>query len=310
MTSSLSQADQYLLDAIRRGDPAAWEQFVQRYQGRLLAFAQGRLGQAADAEDLVQETFINFLKGMDVFRGQASLETYLFTILRRKIIDAYRSSGARKVGLIQDIYPGDAVAAGSERPSDPFGHFSAETPTASWYARNAETQDQQKGALTEAVTELIEALKAALKFRDLKIVELLFYCKLANKDIAALLDITENNVALIKHRCLKQLHGRIERLCPDTEGLSGELESTLAALWESRRLSCLKRSTLGQYHLGSLEPEWADYADFHLNRLGCLTCRASLEDLQRQTAAGEQKTLHKRILESSVGFLKKADERK
>jgi RNA polymerase sigma-70 factor (ECF subfamily) len=84
--SELTEAERYLLESIRQGDADAWSQLVQRYQGRLLAFAHGRMRRSADAEDLVQETFLAFLKGLAAFRGQANLETYLFTILRRKII--------------------------------------------------------------------------------------------------------------------------------------------------------------------------------------------------------------------------------
>ena len=90
----LSEAERFLLDAARRGDEQGWPQLVDRYQGRLLAFARSRVGNASDAEDLVQETFIGLLRGLDRFRGESSLETYLFSILRRRIIDSRRGKAA------------------------------------------------------------------------------------------------------------------------------------------------------------------------------------------------------------------------
>ena len=39
----------------------SWSDFVSRYQGRLLRFARAKLPQRADAEDVVQETFVAFL---------------------------------------------------------------------------------------------------------------------------------------------------------------------------------------------------------------------------------------------------------
>ena len=63
---------------------------MQRYQGRLVAFARSRRLSDADAEDLVQETFVHFLRGLPAFRAQASVETYLFVILRRRVVEYFR----------------------------------------------------------------------------------------------------------------------------------------------------------------------------------------------------------------------------
>ena len=99
--SEPSRADTFLLEQIRRGEADGWAQLVKRYQGRQLAFAQSRLPNAADAEDLVQETFMAFLRSLGSFRAEASIETFLFTILRHKIIDHLR--GRRwNTCLIQD----------------------------------------------------------------------------------------------------------------------------------------------------------------------------------------------------------------
>ena len=102
--NKISQAEQYLLGQIRRGDNEAWSQLVNRYEGRLLHFAQAKLPLHTDCEDIVQETFVSFLKSLNNYLQKCSLETYLFTIIRRKIIDAYRRKQSRGRGLIQDIY--------------------------------------------------------------------------------------------------------------------------------------------------------------------------------------------------------------
>ena len=102
MNEQLSQAERFLLEGIRRGDSEAWSQFVDRYRGRLLAFATSRLRSSADAEDVLQDAFMAFLKGLGRFRGEAGLETYLFTILRRRIVDFFRGK-RRHVCLLHDI---------------------------------------------------------------------------------------------------------------------------------------------------------------------------------------------------------------
>ena len=85
MNNSLSEIDQQLLSGVRSGNSDAWAEIVSQFQGRLLAFARRRLKQSADAEDVVQETFLSLLKSLETFRGESSLETWLFQLLRRRI---------------------------------------------------------------------------------------------------------------------------------------------------------------------------------------------------------------------------------
>ena len=59
--SSPSEIDALIVRRIRDGDGDAWCDLIARYEGRLLAFAQSRLGRRAPSEDVVQETFIGFV---------------------------------------------------------------------------------------------------------------------------------------------------------------------------------------------------------------------------------------------------------
>jgi hypothetical protein len=63
--------------------------------------------------------------------------------------------------------------------------------------------------------------------------------------------------------------------------------------------------TIGGFVLGTLDPDWRAYVDFHLNTLGCHFCRANLEDLRPQPEEQIPPVLRTRIMESTVGFLKK-----
>jgi len=301
--SELTQADRYLLEQIRQGEPPGWSQLIERYQGRLLAFAQSRLAQRADAEDIVQETFLAFLKVLKNFREQASLETFLFTILRHKIVDRYRAKNTKDVSLLQDIYPKRENDSGS---SDAFSKIAGREETASWYARRDELHDQQHKVLSDALAELVKGLRDSLNFRDLEIVELLFFCQLPNKDIAQITNLKPKNIAVIKHRSLKQLRERIEQTSYAIVVSSPIFENLLTEVWKNQRLSCPKRSTIGGFLLGTLDSPWHEYVDFHLNKLGCHFCRANLEDLRQQNTANEQNNLRQRILESTVGFLHKS----
>ena len=61
---------------------------------------------------------------------------------------------------------------------------------------------------------------------------------------------------------------------------------------------------LGRFVLGTLEPAWHSYVDFHVNKLGCQFCRANLEDLRKQSEQ-QPRALHDRVLQSTVGFFRK-----
>ncbi len=86
----------------------------------------------------------------------------------------------------------------------------------------------------------------------------------------------------------------------DTDGHS------LGSIWRRERLTCLSRDQFGAYLLGTLEPEIADYVDFHLETIGCRYCQANLADLREQQAqqATGTETRRRKYFQSSVGYLK------
>ena len=114
--SRLTAAERYLIDRIRESDAEAWRQLVDRYHGRLRAFAARELPSPSDADDIVQETFIGLLQSLGGFRGDSSLETFLFLILRRRVADYYRRRRP----------PTSAEVADSSKPNDEDELYSAE----------------------------------------------------------------------------------------------------------------------------------------------------------------------------------------
>ena len=70
-----------LIDALRRGEEAAFVTLVRRYHQSLLRIALLYVSNGAAAEDVVQETWLAVLRGIDRFEGRASLKTWLVHIL-------------------------------------------------------------------------------------------------------------------------------------------------------------------------------------------------------------------------------------
>lgn len=83
---------------------------------------------------------------------------------------------------------------------------------------------------------------------------------------------------------------------------------TIGAIWRRARLSCPSRTELGQYILGTLAAEPADYVRFHLDTIGCRYCHANLADLQAASKTDDQPAQRRqRYFQTSAGYLKNKD---
>jgi RNA polymerase sigma-70 factor (ECF subfamily) len=71
--------------------PSKW---IENYADSLFNYAIVRVSDREIAKDLVQETFLSGLQGLASFRGDSSEKTWLFSIMKNKIIDHYRKSAA------------------------------------------------------------------------------------------------------------------------------------------------------------------------------------------------------------------------
>ena len=84
---------------------------------------------------------------------------------------------------------------------------------------------------------------------------------------------------------------------------------TVGEIWRRGRLSCLTRSQLGSYLLGTLDSKLVDYIEFHLDTAGCRICTANLDDLRQAASAdpeeADRSQRRRRYFESSAGRLAK-----
>ncbi|MFO0914927.1 MAG: sigma-70 family RNA polymerase sigma factor [Pirellulales bacterium] len=296
--SELSAADQYLIAEIRRGNADGWAQLVDRYQGRLLAFARQQLRNPSECEDVVQETFLSFLQSVAKYREDASLETYLFMLVRRRIVDYLRRQG--RISLSSCSLQESLADEGADLPR--VSELADRQDEASEIMMERERHKAQLQALHAAIKDVVQGLQTQERFRDLQVVELIFYAQLRNKQIAELLQMDEKQVALRKHRMIERLGQRVGR-----EGDASHVpldDSLLTQAWEQLRPSCPKRTTLGKLVLGALDGPWKDYIQFHVHELGCRFCQANLADVQLEAQPDRPDPARQRILQSSIGFFR------
>jgi len=290
-----SRADTYLVDAVCRGDADAWRDLIARYEGRLLSFARRRLADQAEAEDIVQETFLGLLRSLPTYDRNRSLETYLFAILRNKLHDHFRRLHPGRRQSLEQLEPDEAPSAWLD------------TETPSRHAAARESADARRRALCESLRRWVEQCRVQRRFQELIAIEMLVVLGMRNKEVAADLGLGETAVAGIKFRVLQRWRDLAASVGATCDWQEDDLrrDSPIGQIWRQEGISCLKRSTLGRYLLGALDEDWTTYVQFHTEIAGCERCLANLDDLRSEDARDDaaRQQWRQRCFASSVGFL-------
>ena len=113
--AAVPSSDQQLAEEAQRGSVAGFEELVRRYQVPLLHFLRNRTRSTADAEDLVQETFVRAYENLHRYQSPYRFSTWLFTIAHRISLNERRkrrpSGGPDGIELLPDGRVDPAAAA-------------------------------------------------------------------------------------------------------------------------------------------------------------------------------------------------------
>ena len=108
------QGDAKLIAMVRSGNPGAFETIVDRYQGRLLGFSRQMLGSTEDAEDVLQEVFVNAYRAMLRDEREINLRPWLYRIARNRCLNHLRKPTADAQESM-DMVPAVEAASTAER---------------------------------------------------------------------------------------------------------------------------------------------------------------------------------------------------
>ena len=175
--------DSELIVRARRGDSAAYEEIVHRYQQVAFRTAYVITGSAADAEDAAQEGFVKAHRALDRFRVGAELRPWLLRIVANEARNRLRSSGRRQrleLRLTEGFRPGDA----------------APSPEAV-----AVATDERRRLL---------ALVNSLSDEDRLVIASRYFLELTGEETAATLGIPEGTVKSRLSRALARLRSKVE----------------------------------------------------------------------------------------------------
>jgi RNA polymerase sigma-70 factor, ECF subfamily len=190
----MSDDEAQLVADVRRGEPAAWERLIAKYEGRLLAFVSSRLHDESNAEDVVQEAFLGFLISLPNYDEATPLEAFLFSITAHKLTDVLRRTGRRPM---LSLMPSTDSQSGHEPVS--------RDRKASSLARSNEYKVAQQKVIVDCLRGLIQSWFSRGEFERLECMELLFVRGWSNKDVAAKLGISEQSVANHKDFTVRKL---------------------------------------------------------------------------------------------------------
>lgn len=168
----------------------------------MLRFARLQLRDDSLAEDAVQEAIEAALVGIGKYSGQAALKTWVFGILRNKIIDLLRS-GKKTVGLAT-IVGDDDEGAGLDALFRTNGHWQPQARPGAWAAPEESFENKQFWAVFEACMEhLPENVARVFMMREMLDFE--------TSEICAEAAITANNCHVILHRARTGLRACLEK---------------------------------------------------------------------------------------------------
>jgi RNA polymerase sigma-70 factor (ECF subfamily) len=183
------------LAALRDGDDVALTALFESYADRIYRLAEGLLHDAAEAEDVVQESFVKALTNLDRFEGRSGIGTWLYRVAYNTAMDRLRKRGRATLA-----YEGDAVAL----PHSLVDWSS--TPEEQLLDNEART------ALDTATDTLSAPLRAVFLLRDVE--------GLSTSDAAEALGISESAAKVRLHRARLQLRERLSEYFSErlTEG--------------------------------------------------------------------------------------------
>jgi len=93
----MNSADVAIIESIRKRDKKTLLRFYRQHHAKIHHFIRRQIRDEATAEELVQDTFYDFIEAVRDFRGDSSPVTFLFGIARHKVIDHIRKKKVKQI---------------------------------------------------------------------------------------------------------------------------------------------------------------------------------------------------------------------
>ena len=197
-----------LVARLRAGDEAAFAFLVDMYGRSMLRVARLYVRDRAAAEEVVADTWLAVLRGIDRFEGRSSLRTWIFSIL----VNLAKTRGVRESRTVPfSALAGDDAESGEPSvPGDRFLPAGSPWPgtwssgPAQWNAPLQRLLSQEtRGVIDQAIEGLPEMQRRVVTLRDVE--------GWPAGEVAELLGISDENQRVLLHRARTKLREAIDR---------------------------------------------------------------------------------------------------
>ncbi len=175
--------DQEIIDSIRNGNHSDFSILVDRYKNKAFSMLKRMLRNEFDAEEVLQDAFLNAYRSLNSFKGEAKFSTWFYRIVYNSALTKL-SSKRRKI---------------EQEMSSVEDHLNLES--------NFNSIDAEKKNVSELVNEMINLLPEKYS----TIITLFYLNELTCEEIAETMNITLSNVKVLLHRARNAMRDMIEK---------------------------------------------------------------------------------------------------
>jgi RNA polymerase sigma-70 factor (ECF subfamily) len=207
MPTVADATDEDLVERARGGDEEAFTELVRRYSPGLLRLARTYVPSQAVAEDVVQETWLGVLRGLDRFEGRSAFRTWLFRIL----VNRAKTRGVREHRSIPFASLGGGGGDGEDGDDGPSVDPTRFVEDGAWASPPRRWEDDPELALQSAEARRVaEAAIAELPERQRIVITLRDLDGLSSDEVRNALDLTETNQRVLLHRARAKVRQALE----------------------------------------------------------------------------------------------------
>jgi RNA polymerase sigma-70 factor (ECF subfamily) len=197
-----------LLQALRDGDESAFTALVEAQEPMLIRLARMHVPSAAVAEEVVQETWLAVLKGIDRFEGRSSLRTWITSILLNKA----RTRGERERRVLPFAALRRRDPDGRDEPAVAPGRFQGRrgSDPGAWARPPVEWSGPEERLRSDATRRVLLEAIAGLPVRQREVIALRDISGWSSEEVRNALDLSETNQRVLLHRARSKVRAALE----------------------------------------------------------------------------------------------------
>ncbi len=181
--------DRELIEGLSVRERTSINYLVNAYQKSVIKTAYYFIGNIEDAEDLSQEIFLEIIKSIDSFRGEASLSTWIYRIAVNRSINIIRKNNRRNIFTsIEQFFQITGEPGNNEKKEPSDDHDPLD-------------EEETRKYLAKAINELSENQRIAFVLNK--------YEELSYKEISAIMNLSVSAIESLIHRAKTNLQGKL-----------------------------------------------------------------------------------------------------